>query len=89
MNKKSVLKKVKRSEPKKRAESKKRISKKPKSPRAKPRASIPKNKPLNYKRNSPKESATIYSAGYMKEGNDGNMYVVKADKNGVKRWVKA
>lgn len=40
-------------------------------------------------RPSPSESAAKQNVGKRKRGNDGNMYVVKADKNGTKRWYKA
>ncbi len=39
-------------------------------------------------RPSPSESATLFSVGTKKKGNDGNMYIIKANKNGVNRWVK-
>jgi hypothetical protein len=39
-------------------------------------------------RPSPSESATSYDKGKKKKGNDGNMYVVVVNKNGVKRWKK-
>ena len=40
------------------------------------------------KRPSPSQSATLYQVGQKKQGNDGNMYQVKQNKNKVKRWVK-
>ena len=40
-------------------------------------------------RPSPSESATLFPEGTEKKGNDGNMYVIKVDKNGVKRWKKS
>lgn len=46
-----------------------------------------KNKRLT--RASPTESATLFPEGAEKKGNDGNMYVIKVDKNGVKRWKKS
>ena len=39
-------------------------------------------------RKGPEESATHFSAGTEKEGNDGNMWVIVKNKNGVKRWAK-
>jgi len=39
-------------------------------------------------RPSPSISATSVSVGTQETGNDGNSYEVKADKNGVQRWVK-
>lgn len=39
-------------------------------------------------RPSPSVSAAAQSIGYISIGNDGNEYVVKADRRGVRRWVK-
>ena len=39
-------------------------------------------------RPSPSVSATAFSAGTKKKGNDGSMYVVKLDKNGRSSWKK-
>lgn len=39
-------------------------------------------------RPSPSQSATLFQLGQKKKGNDGNMYQVKENKNGVKRWAK-
>lgn len=39
-------------------------------------------------RPSPTESATVFEIGTHRRGNDGNMYVVTADKNGKYRWTK-
>ncbi len=47
------------------------------------------SKTKNLTRPSPSESATIFPEGTEKKGNDGNMYVIKVDKNGVKRWKKS
>jgi len=47
-----------------------------------------KEKKPKSKRPSPSQSATLFSTGQKKGGNDGNMYQVKENKNGVKRWVK-
>lgn len=38
-------------------------------------------------RPSPSQSATLFSVGTIKKGNDGNMWVIKANKNGVNRWI--
>ena len=40
------------------------------------------------KRPSPSESATLYDIGTTKKGNDGNMWVIVENKNGIKRWKK-
>ena len=47
---------------------------------------IKKNKPKI--RQSPTVTATIFEKGTEKIGNDGNMYVVDKNKNGVLRWIK-
>ena len=39
-------------------------------------------------RKGPTASATAFSVGTKKKGNDGNMWVVKKASNGVKRWIK-
>ncbi len=39
-------------------------------------------------RPSPSESATQFKEGTKKKGNDGNMYIIVINKNGVKRWKK-
>ena len=39
-------------------------------------------------RPSPTDSATLYNIGTKKEGNDGNIWIVVKNKNGVKRWKK-
>ena len=39
-------------------------------------------------RKGPEESATKFSVGTKKKGNDGNMWVIVKNKNGVKRWQK-
>ena len=39
-------------------------------------------------RKGPEESATILSVGTKKKGNDGNLWVIVKNKNGVKRWNK-
>ena len=47
-------------------------------------------KPWNYTRRSPAESATLYKVGYIGVGNDGNYYIVKSFKGKYgtsKRWV--
>ena len=40
------------------------------------------------KRPSPSESATKFKVGTKKKGNDGNMWIIIENKNGVKRWNK-
>jgi hypothetical protein len=37
-------------------------------------------------RKSPKESATLYDVGYKKKGLDGNIYIIRKTKIGIKRW---
>lgn len=44
---------------------------------------------LDLKRPSPAKSATLYTAGAKKAGNDGRMWIVVVSKNGVKRWDRA
>ena len=39
-------------------------------------------------RKGPNESATNFSVGTEKEGNDGNMWVIVPNKNDINRWVK-
>lgn len=39
-------------------------------------------------RKGPSDSATLYRVNARKRGNDGNMWSVKTDINGRKRWVK-
>ena len=38
------------------------------------------------KRKGPEESATLYSVGKKKTGNDGNKWIVAENKRGIKRW---
>jgi len=40
------------------------------------------------KRKGPSESATLFSVGVKKKGNDGNIWIIVKNKNGVKRWKK-
>ena len=40
-------------------------------------------------RKGPEESATLFSVGIKKRGNDGNMWIIVKNKNGVKRWKKS
>lgn len=40
------------------------------------------------KRPSPSESASLFKTGTKKKGNDGNIWIIKENKNGVKRWTK-
>lgn len=39
-------------------------------------------------RKGPSSSATKFSVGTKKKGNDGNMWKIVKNKNGTKRWVK-
>jgi hypothetical protein len=39
-------------------------------------------------RPSPSESATDYKMGDTKYGNDGNLWIIVVNKNGVNRWQK-
>ena len=39
-------------------------------------------------RPSPSDSATKFKLGTKKKGNDGNMWIIVENKNGVKRWSK-
>ena len=39
-------------------------------------------------RKGPEESATKFSVGIKKKGNDGNIWSIVKNKNGVKRWKK-
>ena len=39
-------------------------------------------------RPSPSESATLFKQGTKKKGNDGIMYIIDVNKNGVNRWKK-
>lgn len=40
-------------------------------------------------RPSPTQSATLSPAGTVKVGNDGNLWVIRLDKNGRPSWKKA
>ena len=40
-------------------------------------------------RKGPEESATLFSVCIKKKGNDGNMWIIVKNKNGVKRWQKS
>ena len=40
------------------------------------------------KRKGPSKSATLFSVGIKKKGNDGNIWIIVKNKNGVKRWKK-
>lgn len=39
-------------------------------------------------RPSPSDSATLYAVGTEKKGNDGNIWIIAKDKNGVHRWKR-
>lgn len=49
---------------------------------------LKKNVKLKINRPSPPESATQFNKGIKKKGNDGNMYIIVVNKNGVKKWKK-
>ena len=40
------------------------------------------------KRKAPSDHAKEFSLGHKKKGNDGNMWEIVENKNGVKRWKK-
>jgi hypothetical protein len=46
------------------------------------------NKTKKKGRKGPEESATKFSVGTKKKGNDGKMWIVKENKNGIQRWIK-
>jgi hypothetical protein len=54
---------------------------------SKKKEKISANKKKN--RPSPSESATQFKVGTKKKGNDGNMWIIVENKNGVKRWSKS
>ena len=39
-------------------------------------------------RKGPEDSATKFSVGIKKTGNDGNTWIITKNKNGVKRWQR-
>jgi hypothetical protein len=45
-------------------------------------------KRADYSRRSPTESATKFPVGTKKRGNDGNMWIIVKNKNGIHRWIK-
>jgi hypothetical protein len=47
----------------------------------------PRNKLNRGLRPSPAQSATLFSVGHVKRGQDGRSYVVKRTSRGIKRWV--
>ena len=49
---------------------------------------IIKKKKKKKKRPSPSESAILFKVGTKKNGNDGNTWIIKKNKNGVNRWSK-
>ena len=63
---------------------------KPAAKKAKPRAKAPAKKPVAKPkaRPSPSQSAAATKVGVRKRGNDGFMWEVKSNKNGVHRWVR-
>jgi hypothetical protein len=42
---------------------------------------------LKKNRKSPSKSATLYEEGIIERGNDNELWVVKKNKNGIKRWI--
>ena len=49
---------------------------------------IRKAKKLKKNRPSPSESATLFSVGTEKKGNDGNTWIIVVNKKNIKRWKK-
>ena len=47
-----------------------------------------KAKKLKKDRISPSESATLFSVGTEKKGNDGNTWIIAVNKKNIKRWKK-
>ena len=47
----------------------------------------PRNKLNRGLRPSPAQSATLFSVGHVKRGQDGRSYVVKRTSRGIKRWI--
>lgn len=59
------------------------------APKAEPEPTVEVQKPkAKAVRKAPAEKAGSFEEGYEKEGADGATYVVKADKNGTKKWMK-
>ena len=73
---------------KKKTPTKKKTAKKEKTPTVKKEKKTTKKTTAKKERKSPEESAKDFDEGHEMEGKDGNMWVVKADKNGRKRWAK-
>jgi DNA polymerase III gamma/tau subunit len=82
----------KKAEPKKEEKSEEEPSddEKVKKPKKKPEPKKEPEEPEKAKktRNAPAEKASVHDEGYETDGSDGNAYVVKAYKNGVKKWLK-
>lgn len=83
--KKKTEKKVKKSSKKK--TEKKEKKEKTDTSESEKKAPKPKSTKAS-KRKAPAEKAKNYNEGEEKEGQDGEMYVVKSDKKGRKRWAK-
>ena len=43
---------------------------------------------MSFTRKAPTSSATLFKKGTVKKGNDGNKWMIVADKRGVQRWRK-
>jgi hypothetical protein len=84
--------KPKEEKPKEEEKPKKRVVKKKtevKVEETKPEEVKVEEKPKKAERKAPKEKANTFDEGHEMVGLDGMMYVVKATKAGVKKWVKA
>jgi hypothetical protein len=53
-----------------------------------PEPAAPVKEKRKYVRNAPTSHAKEHQDGHQEEGQDGTMYIVKADKNNVKRWFR-
>jgi hypothetical protein len=53
-----------------------------------PEPTAPVKEKRKYVRNAPTSHAKEHQDGHQEEGQDGTMYIVKADKNNVKRWFR-
>jgi hypothetical protein len=61
---------------------------------------VGKRRPMKFKKNQPRikkfkggrpspgESATLFSEGTRRRGNDGNIWIIRVSKSGVHRWVR-
>jgi hypothetical protein len=73
--------------PKKKKAEKKKVTAAPKKKKAEKKCEK-QNEPKYLHRDSPPFPANACPLGQIKEGNDGEMWITKANKNGVKRWVR-